>query len=84
MSDMWKQKNGKLIKMSDMRKSHLINSYNLFKRSDRYERIDMLEKELKRRGLVSLILRENSSIQHLWDDFNSRPEFDSLSVGCND
>ncbi len=81
---MWKQKNGKLIKMSDMRKSHLINSYDLFKHSNRYERIEMLEKELKRRGLVSLILRENSSIQHLWDEFNSRPEFDSLSVGCND
>lgn len=69
---MWKQKNGKLIKMSDMRKTHLINSYNLFKHSNKYERIDMLEKELKRRGLVSLILRENSSNKFLWDELESK------------
>lgn len=55
--DMWKTKNGRLIKMSDMTRSHLISSYQLFENSGKRDRIRMLRKELARRGMQHVFAR---------------------------
>ena len=55
----WKTKNGKLIMISDMTNTHLINTINMLRRQidgsahDDYcwDTINMMENELKKRGI---------------------------------
>lgn len=80
--DMWKTKNGRLILMSEMKRSHLINSYELFKNSGKKDRIRMLRRELARRGMQHVFAR--TAYVEALEYKSHQPEFDSLEYGCDD
>jgi len=80
--DMWKTKNGKLIPMPEMERSHLINSYKLFKNSGKKDRIRMLRRELARRGMQHVFAP--SLFAQALEYKSCQPEFDSLEYGCDD
>lgn len=50
----WEIKDGKLIDPRSMSDEHLKNAYELFKDSGDRKRLDVLEPELKRRGMILL------------------------------